>query len=125
MDGKSSQKTAKLDPDVLQKITDWIDTPEAKEKGFNSVARFLTIAASELLEKHQKKRFEHFNFADNLIRLIDNEKPQGTPFVEIVLKSTNLLCRICESQNCIHIQESWNHPEIKKALKRKNVKKLV
>lgn len=124
-EGESSQKKVNIDVDVKEKIEEWLKTPEAKAKGFNSLARFITIAGSELLEKHKKERFEHFNFAENVIRLIDNEKPAGTPYVEIALKSEKLYCRVCESQNCIHIEESWNNNEISKQLKRKNVKKSI
>lgn len=124
-EGESSQKPIKIDSKIRDELEDWLETDEAKAKGYNSMARFATLAISKELQKVKKKRFEHFNFADNLIRLIDNDKPTGTPFIEIVLKNSQLFCRVCESRNCIHIEESWKHSEIKKALKRKDVKKSV
>ena len=125
MEGESSQKKVNIDTDVKEKIEEWLKTDEAKALGFNSMARFMTMAGSEFLQKHQKKRFEHFNFADNVIRLIDNEKPAGTPYIEIMLKNGSLVCRACESKNCVHIEESWKNREIARQLKRKNLKRLV
>lgn len=124
-EGDSSQKNVKIDANIKKEIEEWLETSEAKARGFNSVARFISIAGSELLTKHKKIRFEHFNFAENVIRLIDNEKPAGTPYIEIALKGELLFCRSCESKNCIHIMESWNNAQISKQLKRKNLKKLV
>ncbi len=123
MKGESSQKNIKIDSDVRDKLEEWVDTDEAKSKGYNSMARVATLAISEFMDKHKKKRFEHFNFADNLIRLIDNDKPKGTPFIEVMIKGGELICRVCEARVCIHIKEAWNHPEIIKQLKRKNIKK--
>jgi len=90
---------------------------------FNSNSDFISQATRELLEKYKKKRFEHHNFADNLIRLIDNEKPQGTPFIEIALIDNILVCRVCEAKMCMHIEEVWNQETIRKQLKRKGIKK--
>lgn len=125
VEGESSQKPIKIDSKIRDELVEWLETDEAKELGFNSMARFATLAISKELKSLKQKRFEHFNFAENVIRLIDNEKPAGTPYVEIALKNEKLYCRVCESQNCIHIEESWNNDEISKQLKRKNLKKLV
>lgn len=122
MSSESSQKKVNIDANVKVKIEEWLETPEAKALGFNSLARFMTIAGSELLTKHKKKRFEHFNFADNIIRLIDNNQPKGTPYIEIALNNSDLICRVCESKNCIHIAEAWNNKNIAKQMKRKGLK---
>jgi len=124
-EGESSQKNIKIDSKIREELLEWLETSEAKEMGFNSMARFATLAISKELKSLKQKRFEHFNFAENVIRLIDNEKPAGTPYIEIALKSTILFCRSCESKNCIHIEEAWNNNEIRKQLKRKSIKKLV
>ena len=85
-DGESSQKNIKIDSDIKNELEKWLETDEAKELGFNSMARFATLAISKELKSLKQKRFEHFNFAENVIRLIDNEKPAGTPYIEIALK---------------------------------------
>lgn len=110
---------------MKEEIDDFIDTDKAKKYGLTNSTQFMDVALREALEKYKKTRFEHFNFAENVIRLIDNEKPAGTPYIEIALKGESLICRSCESRNCIHIEESWNNNNISKQLKRKNVKKSV
>lgn len=110
---------------VKDEIDNFIGSSLAEKNGLTNATQFLDVALREALQKYQKTRFEHFNFAENVIRLIDNDRPAGTPYVEIALKSEKLYCRVCESVNCIHIEESWSNPEISKQLKRKNVKKSV
>lgn len=114
---------------VRRKMKDEIDifisSSLAEKNGLTNATQFLDVALREALEKYQKTRFEHFNFAENVIRLIDNEKPAGALYIEIALKGELLFCRSCESKNCIHIEESWNNDNISKQLKRKNLKKSV
>jgi len=123
MDRKEKQNVVRIDSDLFNELEDFLETPEAKEAGFHSKAPFLNDAVRKALEKYKKKRFEHFNFADNIIRLIDNDQPKGTPYIEIALNNSDLVCRVCESMNCIHITEVWNHKDIAKQLRRKNLKK--
>ena len=124
-----SEKDGWAKMSVRRKMKDEIDifisSSLAEKNGLTNATQFLDVALREALEKYQKTRFEHFNFAENVIRLIDNEKPAGTPYIEIALKSSILFCRSCESKNCIHIEEAWNNTEISKQLKRKSIKKLV
>lgn len=119
------QAVVRIDLELYEELEKWLETKDAKKEGFHSRAPFVNVAVRELLEKYKKKRFEHFNFAENVIRLIDNEKPAGTPYIEIALKNLLLICRSCESKNCIHIEEAWNNTEIRRQLKRKNLEKLV
>lgn len=113
-------RTVKLPTALIEEIEQL-----RKDGKFISNSDFISQATRQLLQKYKKKRFEHFNFAENVIRLIDNEKPSGTPYIEIVLIKELLICRACESKNCIHIREIWNHAGIVKQLKRMNLKKLI
>lgn len=110
---------------MKEKIDDFIETEVAKDYGLTNSTQFLDVAVREALEKYKKKRFEHFNFADNIIRLIDNDQPKGTPYIEIVLNNNHLICRVCESKNCIHIAEAWNNKQIAKQMKRKGLKNIL
>jgi len=122
---RKSQPGSKMNQESFDLMEDWIESGEAEKAGFTGKSRIVSEAVREFVLKYTIPRFEHFNFAENVIRLIDNEKPAGTPYIEIALKGELLFCRSCESKNCIHIEESWNNTEIRKQLKRKNLKKLV
>lgn len=98
---------------------------EIKDKhGFNSKSDFIAQAVRDLIERYEKPRFSHFNFQDNLIRLIDNHTPLS-PFIEIYGKNHNLMCETCNSQTCIHIRASWQNPSISRELKRTGYKNLI
>jgi hypothetical protein len=125
MEGESSQKAIKIDSKLRDELEEWLETDEAKQLGFNSMARFSTIAISEKLKKIKQKRIEHFNFHDNIIRLIDNDKPKGSPYVEVFFKNNKIICGVCNSRDCIHIVECWNNESIKKILKEKDIPKLI
>ncbi len=92
--------------------------------GYNSKSDFISDAVRDLLDKHEKNRFEHTNFDDDVIRLIDNHKPRGTPFVEIVLNGKELHCKTCQSKACEHIEHAWTEPKIKRQLKEKGLKPI-
>lgn len=128
MDGdvvRKTQPNTKINRESFALMKDWIESGEAKKAGFDGQSRIVSEAVREFILKYTTPRFEHFNFAENVIRLIDNEKPAGTPYIEIALNGELLICRSCESKNCIHIVEVWNNDNISKQLKRKNLKKLV
>jgi len=95
-----------------------------KEYGFSSNSDFITQGARELITKYKKTRFEHINFHDNLIRIIDNDKPKGTPFVNIYLKNEILACETCKSKTCIHVQQCWKDKTISVVLKKKGILKV-
>ena len=122
MEGESSQKAIKIDSKIRDELEEWLETDEAKSLGYNSMARFSTIAISEKLKKIKQKRIEHFNFHDNIIRLIDNDLPKGRTIVEIFLKKQQLVCTKCEMSNCIHVIACWKDSDIKKQLELKQVK---
>ena len=124
-ESRKSQPGSKMNQESFDLMEEWIESGNAEKAGFKGKSRIVSEAVREFVLKYTVPRFEHFNFAENVIRLIDNEKPAGTPYIEIALKSSLLFCRSCESKNCIHIEEAWNHTEIRKQLKRKNLKKLV
>ena len=110
---------------MKEEVDNFIETDDAKKHGLTNSTQFMDIAIREALEKYKKKRFEHFNFTDNVIRLIDNHKPQGTPYIEVALKGKNLVCRSCESLNCIHIDEAWKNEGISKQMKTKGLKENI
>ncbi len=93
-----------------------------QDGGYNSRSDFISQAIRELLERYEKNRLEHTNFHDNIIRLIDNHKPRGTPFVEIFLNNDGLNCETCQSKACEHIEFVWTEPKIKRQLKEKGLK---
>ncbi len=60
--GVSSQKAIKIDGELWNELTNWLQTSDAKKLGFHSKADFATQAVREMLEKHSsgKKAFEMF-----------------------------------------------------------------
>lgn len=110
-------RTIKIPKDLAEQI----ESIMTKE-GFNNKADFINQAIRELLQKHTKSRLEHTNFHDNIIRLIDNHEPRGTPFVEIFLNNDGLHCETCRSKECEHIEFVWTEPKIKRQLKEKGLK---
>ena len=110
-------KTQRLPKDLLDRVEKIMN-----EVGYNSKADFISDAVRNLLDKHEKNQFEHTNFQDNVIRLIDNHKPRGTTFVEIYLNGDGLRCETCQSKACEHIEFVWTEPKIKRQLKVKGLK---
>lgn len=109
-------RTVKLPVKLVEEIE------EMKEKhGFSSNSDFITQGARELIIKYKKERFEHINFQENVIRLVDNEKPKGNPFIEIEIKNNALFCNNCELFDCVHVIEVWRNDEISKQLSVKGV----
>lgn len=117
--GVDDWRTIKIPNELAQRI-------EAieKDEGFSSKSDFVTQAIRELLTVYEKNRLEHTNFHDNIIRLIDNHKPRGTPFVEIFLNNDGLHCETCVSKACEHIEFVWTEPKIKRQLKEKGLKPI-
>ncbi len=106
---------------IPKELAEQIESIMTKE-GFNNKADFINQAIRELLQKYTNSRLEYANFDDDVIRLIDNHKPRGTPFVEIVLNGKELHCKTCQSKACEHIEHAWKEPKIKRQLKEKGLK---
>jgi len=107
---------------MKEEVDDFVNTDEAKKHGLTNSTQFIDISVREALEKYTKKRIDHFNFHDNIIRLIDNDLPKGRTIVEIYLKKQQLICTKCEVKDCIHIAACWEDPDIKKQLMLKEIK---
>ena len=123
MKREDRQGTVRIDRDLLVKLEKWLESGNAKDKGFHSKAPFVNAAVRMLLEKYSKPRFEHMNFQENIVRLIDNKKPKGTPYVELFLKRHTLMCSNCETDNCIHVRACWDNKKIRDRLKAKQVRR--
>ncbi len=95
-----------------------------EKSGYSSKSDFITEAVRKLLDEYEKSQYEHTNFHNNIIRLIDNHKPRGTPFVEIFLNDEGLHCETCVSKACEHIEFVWTEPKIKRELKKKGLKPI-
>ena len=67
----------------------------------------------------------YLKFNNNVIKIIDNDKPKGSAYVEVFFKNNKIICGVCNSRDCIHIVECWNNETIKKVLKEKDIPKLV
>ena len=106
---------------IPQDLADRIEAVR-EDAGYNSKSDFVAEAIRELLEKYEKSRFEHMNFEENIIRLIDNERPRGTPYIELFLKKDTLRCSSCETSDCIHIQACWTDPKIRERLEAKDLR---
>ena len=119
---EENQKVVRMDRDLFEQLVKWLETDDAKKKGYHSKAPFINTAVRELLEKYSKPRFEHSNFHDNVLRLSDTHQPEGTPFVEIFLKNHQLFCDSCQSKSCEHIKYSWQNPIIKHQLIENGIK---
>jgi len=121
LEREENQKVVRIDANLDTELIKWLDSAEAKEAGFHSKAPVINAAVRDFLEKYKKTRFGHINFQDNLIRLIDNDKPKGTPFIDIYLKSDMIVCDSCKSKNCIHVEQCWKNDKITRVLKKKGI----
>lgn len=121
MEYKRNQTTIRIDKGLKERIEKFLETPQAKELGYNHQANIVNDAIREILKELEKPRFEHFNFQDNIIRLIDNNVPNGTPFIEIRANSKSLTCGDCQAKSCDHIDAIWQDPKISKILKEKGI----
>lgn len=118
---EQNQKPVKMDVDVKERMEDFLDSDLAKQHGFKSKADFVNEAVNILLKKYESKRFKHFNFEDNVIRLIDNQLPEYRDLVEIRLKGKVLLCGDCHAKKCIHIDAVRTDVKISKILTDKGI----
>lgn len=119
-----SQPNTKIDKQVYAMLREWLDSGKAKEAGFDSQSRIVSEAVREFIEKYKTPRFEHINFHDNMIRLLDNDEPKGTPFIDIFLKEDIIFCNSCKTKTCIHIEECWKDVAIRKVLQKKGIFKV-
>lgn len=110
--------TIKIPRELAEQIDKII---EDQSLGYTKKAQFTSEAIRKLLQEYYP-RFEHVNFEQNCIRLIDNEKPKGSPFIEIRLNGGKLYCDTCEKNTCEHISAAWNDEEIKEKLLKKGLK---
>lgn len=117
--------STKIPKKMYSKIEEFLESKEGKELGYNSKSDFIVQAARELLEKHDKPRFRHFNLQDNIIRLIDDELPSGKDIVEIRLVKDRLRCSHCALLDCVHIEASWNLSGIANKLEKNGIHKPV
>ena len=114
-----NQTPVKIDKDLKKRLQEFVNSEEAQNMGFKHMSTFVNQAVRELLEKYDVNRFEHLNFEDNCIRLIDNEKPKGSPFIELRLNGNTLYCDTCNQENCEHVDAAWSDSNIKDKLKDK------
>ena len=116
-----NQTTIRIDKGLKERIEKFLETEHAKELGYNHQANIINDAVRDLLKELEKPRFEHLNFHDNIIRLIDNDAPNGTPFIEIRVNSKSLTCGDCQAKDCIHIDAVRQDPKISKTLHEKGI----
>ncbi len=125
MKREENQGVVRIDKDLLTQLETWLKTDDAKKKGFHSKAPFVNTSVRELLEKYASPRFEHLQFDENTIKLIDNEIPNGTQYVELFLENNIIMCSNCGITKCIHVHECWKDSNIKKILEKKQIKNLI
>lgn len=121
MEGESSQKAIKIDGKLRDELEEWIET-EGESQGFNSMARFATIAVSNELRKRKEKRIRIVNFQNNTVHLTDNELPEFQSLVEIFFDKKNIACNHCKSNKCEHVAACWKNDMIRKQLEKKGLK---
>lgn len=110
---------------MADEITVFLGTDQAKKYGLTNLTQFVDVAAREALMKYGVPRFEHFEFAHNTIKLIDNTCPNSTPYIEIISQEDELYCKNCESSECVHIEESWDNSMIKSQLMQTGLKEPI
>ena len=121
MDYERNQTTIRIDKGLKERVEKFLESPRAKELGYNHQANVINDAVRELLKELDTPRFEHLNFHDNIIRLIDNDAPNGTPFIEIRVNSKSITCGDCQTKDCIHINTIREVPKISKILREKGI----
>jgi hypothetical protein len=103
---------------VVDKINKFLKTKEAKENGYTNSTAFVDEAVRDMLSKYELKRFEHFNFHDNIIRVLDNSLGTRGDIVELRRKNNHLLCGYCEEDKCVHVKFAWSDVDLASELKK-------
>lgn len=114
-------QTIRIHKGVVQAIKKFLQTQRAKEAGFTNMSQFVDEAVRAAMEKweikSEIKRFEHFNFHENIIRVLDNQIGVLGDIVELRKRGQDLLCSHCEAKNCIHIKYVWTDEQLSSKLR--------
>lgn len=102
----------------LDQINKALKTKIAKEQGVTNAADFVEKAVDDLLDKFELKRFQHFNFHDNTIRVLDNAIGPRGDIVELRKKDNTLNCGYCESASCVHVKFVWSDIDLVSILRK-------
>lgn len=107
---------------LIERIDEFLDTPEGKRTGFNNPSQYIDHAVRELLKDYFKKRFEHINLYDDKVRVLDNTLGKQGDIVTIQFKNKTAYCDYCNSGSCVHVKYVWELPEVAKLLKKHNLR---
>ena len=102
----------------LDHINKFLKTKDAKEQGITNAADFVESAVKEMIKKFESRRFEHFNFHDNIIRVLDNSIGDRGDIVELRKHGNELACGYCENTKCVHVKFVWSDPDLILELKK-------
>ena len=109
-----NQSTVRMDKLLKKAIEDWLQTDEAKSKGYKSLAQFINKGARQLyeIESTPEDKPTHFvlpNMKDHRLTL------------DLDIYSDRNHCNMCDSEKCIHIEILNSDKTVKKYLKKYNI----
>ena len=107
---------------LIDKIEKFLKSDDAKQNGFTNIADFVDYAVRHKLDSIELKRFEHFNFHDNVVRVLDRDIGKRGDFVEVFKKNNHLYCSHCQQTDCVHIKFLWIDIDMAKDFKRLGIK---
>lgn len=107
---------------LLDKINEFLQTPEAKELGLTNASQVVDYAIREKMKELVNKRFEHMNLGDDKVGILDNSLGKNGDIVTVYFRDKSGWCDYCEKIDCIHVKYAWNVPDIIKILKRHGLK---
>lgn len=107
---------------LVDRIDEFLETPEGKRTGFNNASQYIDHAIRELLKDYFKKRFEHLNVYDDKVRILDNAIGKQGDIVTVFIKQKGVYCDYCNTHFCVHTKYIWEIPEVIKMLKKYGLK---
>ncbi|MFQ6077002.1 MAG: hypothetical protein ACE5Z5_12890 [Candidatus Bathyarchaeia archaeon] len=108
--------TVRVPEGLKKEIEKFLESQQAKELGFVSIADFAGSALRDYLEKCKgaRPRLEHLNTYENHVKIVDNQRNR---IVTVYFKvDGGPWCDLDESDSCIHCEYAWTIPEVAKIL---------
>lgn len=108
-------ETLKIPRGLSDEIDEFLETGEAKKRGYYNKREFISNAIRKALEEYHTQLFQHVNTYEDKIRLKD---PKQKSFIDVYIKGPKLYCDTCEDFKCIHIAWCWYYEPITTDLKK-------
>ncbi|NWG09600.1 MAG: hypothetical protein HXX80_04755 [Nitrososphaerales archaeon] len=118
-ESKTNWNKVNIPQEMLDLVDKYLQTEMAKQKGLKSRSDVAILAFRQFLEREgmyaSKPRFEHLNTYEDHVKIWDNRLDR---VASVYFKEDNVLCDICESDECVHLGFALSIPEVVNALER-------